>query len=422
LKPIPSDDDGIYPLLSLTIVPSPQSNVTQLCPIALATLSRLEPLALNGLEFNAFSNLSYALREVVIYWRKNGREIEKELIWVDQICIDQSNPVERSHQVSQMRDIYTAAEIVLISLATKDTKLSSAGGVEWMIQLRQKLREINCEGYKDTSNSSCTDLLYEHMEKSFVGLNFQKGCLEFFQLIKSEWWRRAWIYQEFVVASEANFLYRGVSMSWQDFATVIIHLVLERWGLFQALRENVSKWIQNPTGSFLPLNHCVANPDDPSPDEVDYSNTALNRLSNISTEDDNRLESAFILIQIKYNWKGPTDLKTWLECGRICSTSDRLDKVYAFLGLAREHYNIIPDYSPSDTLEKLFLEVVQKIVSADGTLDLLSYVRQQYANYEYHLPTWPRLVYSLKKGDSRAAPDDSYQVSRTRFVSSIRSD
>ncbi|KAF2826023.1 HET-domain-containing protein, partial [Ophiobolus disseminans] len=38
------------------------------------------------------------------------------LLWVDAICIDQSNVKERNHQVAQMRDIYTMASSVIVWL------------------------------------------------------------------------------------------------------------------------------------------------------------------------------------------------------------------------------------------------------------------------------------------------------------------
>ena len=38
------------------------------------------------------------------------RIIESEPIWIDAICIDQSNGVEKGHQVSIMNRIYRSAE------------------------------------------------------------------------------------------------------------------------------------------------------------------------------------------------------------------------------------------------------------------------------------------------------------------------
>jgi len=86
--------------------------------------------------FNAFANLEYALREVVGYWRENGMNADEELLWVDQVCINQSNPGERSHQVGQMRDICAASGRVLISLGTKDGEGRCGIGIEWLLDIK----------------------------------------------------------------------------------------------------------------------------------------------------------------------------------------------------------------------------------------------------------------------------------------------
>jgi hypothetical protein len=52
----------------------------------------------NGVQFNAFANLVVALDETCHY-RMSKYGDEAPLLWVDQICMNQSNTDERSHQV-----------------------------------------------------------------------------------------------------------------------------------------------------------------------------------------------------------------------------------------------------------------------------------------------------------------------------------
>jgi hypothetical protein len=368
LKLLPLDDGEIlsFTLLDNCVLASVRSRYTALSYCAGDPL-KTDSIRINGLQFNAFANLAHALKEVVMYWRENEKKAEEELLWVDQICINQSNPKERSHQVAQMRDIYAGAERVLISLALKSPHLNSAQGIEWMMQLRQRLQDMSCKGMRDTNDSSCYKGLYEHMVESFAKPNFQDGYIALIQLLQSPWWRRAWIYQEFIVASEANFLHGGVAISWQDFATVMNHLIKSGHGLGEALSQNVVKWFNDLQ-------------DQPSLEET------LHRLSKITGDERAQLVPTSILIQRKFHWKRPADLKVWLECGRLCRTSDPRDKVYAFLGLARECYNITPDYSPSNTVENLLIEVAQKIVTVENTLNLLFHVGNQ--KFGTGLPSW----------------------------------
>ncbi|KAF2452112.1 hypothetical protein P171DRAFT_321969, partial [Karstenula rhodostoma CBS 690.94] len=48
--------------------------------------------------------------------RKNERT--RPLLWIDAFCIDQSNIRELNHQVAQMRDIYAAADSVIVWLGS----------------------------------------------------------------------------------------------------------------------------------------------------------------------------------------------------------------------------------------------------------------------------------------------------------------
>jgi hypothetical protein len=88
------------------------------------------------------------------------------------------------------------------------------------------------------------------------------------------------------------------------------------------------------------------------------------------------LEVLFGLIQRKYHWKGPGDLKVWLECGRMCQTWDPRDRFSAFLGLAHPRYSIIPDYSHLKTLDKVMIEVAKRIVHTENVLNVLAHVKR----------------------------------------------
>lgn len=64
-------------------------------------------ILVDGCRFRVTSNLLSALRNV----RKRR---EKALVWVDQICINQNDFVERGHQVSIMKFIYNRARQVVV--------------------------------------------------------------------------------------------------------------------------------------------------------------------------------------------------------------------------------------------------------------------------------------------------------------------
>lgn len=61
-------------------------------------------IIVNGLIFNAFRNLAHALECIVQYWAQHSSE--DLLIWTDQVCINQSDHIEKSHQVNMMGEIF----------------------------------------------------------------------------------------------------------------------------------------------------------------------------------------------------------------------------------------------------------------------------------------------------------------------------
>jgi hypothetical protein len=65
------------------------------------------------------------------FWRKKFQDREF-LLCVDQLCIDQSNIVERSHQVGFMPDIYESADQVLACLSTEKF---SRRDMAWLLKL-----------------------------------------------------------------------------------------------------------------------------------------------------------------------------------------------------------------------------------------------------------------------------------------------
>jgi len=67
-----------------------------------------EDIVVNGQRKSVTYNLSRALREFENYG--------PHIVWIDALCINQADDVEKSHQVAIMGDIYRSAEIVKIWL------------------------------------------------------------------------------------------------------------------------------------------------------------------------------------------------------------------------------------------------------------------------------------------------------------------
>jgi hypothetical protein len=96
-----------------------------------------KPVVVNGARCNVFANLHHALTVVRHHWKTYGYQQEL-LLWVDQICINQANLTERSHQVGFMTDIYRGAKQTFVCLSTSKTE---GLGLKWFAELWQALVE-----------------------------------------------------------------------------------------------------------------------------------------------------------------------------------------------------------------------------------------------------------------------------------------
>jgi hypothetical protein len=106
-------------------------------------------------------------------------------LWVDAICIDQSNVLERNHQVKNMIAIFRSAVRVLVYLGQGNPNL-------------------------DRLVDYISDDVSGHLPKAF----------DFMSLFRNRWFQRVWIIQEVAVAKDVLVVYGGKRMSWDD---LIVH-------------------------------------------------------------------------------------------------------------------------------------------------------------------------------------------------------
>jgi hypothetical protein len=223
-----------------------------------------------------------------------------------------------------MRDIYQHAEQALVCLSTEEGTERVSG------RLLHKLLKIIPSRLDDHSG----------MKLKAVRPLFQKIPSEeaqsFLKIFLSQWWRRAWVYQEFVVSSDAIFLCTGHSMHW--------HFLLN------AAEAVDFKLIRREFQSLAGWCH-----------EAGMREA---------------LVVALTLLHAKRRWTGQSDIKTLLAHARFMDASDTRDKIYAFLGLAEQDYSITPDYSVTNTASDLCLQITTNIILAENRLTVLELAAQ----------------------------------------------
>lgn len=154
-----------------------------------------ENIALDSSPFSVTQNLAVALHHLRL--PKKPRKL-----WIDAICINQSNVEERNAQVQMMGEVYASANPVLIWLG---------------------------EGTEESDEAfelmSMTEAHDERTEK--VGRRIFSLC---FELVKREWFTRLWTVQELVLAKHDPIVGCGSKwLPWSTLARVWQRLVIREF-------------------------------------------------------------------------------------------------------------------------------------------------------------------------------------------------
>ena len=116
-------------------------------------------------------------------------------IWIDDLCIDQSNILERNHQVAQMGLIYSCALSVQVWLGKLPQSLSME---------TQSMADIDLELQEELYRASSTD---KASTRTAVFDKIFYDCL-----VRNPYWERTWIMQEIFLAQRLRFWLHSVSM------------------------------------------------------------------------------------------------------------------------------------------------------------------------------------------------------------------
>lgn len=151
----------------------------------------IEKIVFNGSAFHVTPNLAGALRHL--------RMMGCLRVWVDAVCIDQKNDVEKSSQIPLMATIYREASHVIVWLGDKDED------VELMKSLRSAYRNLQSIK-RDTAMPELARAIH--------------------QLVHLPWFSRRWIIQEVVLNFNVSFLCGPSELSFASLMTLVRHPIV----------------------------------------------------------------------------------------------------------------------------------------------------------------------------------------------------
>ncbi|KAF5606592.1 uncharacterized protein FSUBG_5991 [Fusarium subglutinans] len=351
-------------------------------------------ILVNGVRCNIFANLHHALVLARRYWtRSSGRGPLR--IWIDQLCINQHDLRERSHQVGFMRKIYESAERTLACLSTSET---SGEGLKWLNDLcdafpfqeddgtilynreyrlgTEKGAELQ-EAIWDTSEFEWPrDYKLEkwfhicgYLQKHMFIEKFVNGWIAFYDVLTSPWWNRVWICQEFLVSSQLTFLFGNHFIPWE-----------KCWRTMEAFCGTHKNYQIDRDAFLVYLGVSVGSPED----------RQLCRILGMVSQRDHvrQVNHVGVALRMKIRWTGSKDIIDLLSHSRSCKSSDDRDRVYAILGLASPGYRVFPDYSQDMTAAQVMLMTTKAIIDKEDSLYVLVSATMLVRSRNLDVPSW----------------------------------
>ncbi|KAK6823228.1 hypothetical protein RU639_006158 [Aspergillus parasiticus] len=324
-----------------------------------------QPIYLNGFPLHVTKHLRRALRQL----RSDSKVV---CLWVDAVCINQSDDEEKTEQVKMMGKIYAQSQEVVVYLgdafppsfsqsfnhpsSTSDAIAHTITphecystpalnekdtGIVWRRQM----------SHKDGSYLFCfIQLLADGVDMNSFMAGKDQGSLDevmealrlFLSAVK--WWKRVWVIQEVVIASRIMILYGSMIAPWEMFVKA-------------ANRVHGNPQMQIPS---------LAGND-----------------TKVLVEFSRRIRS---IESIRARWQSPERI-TLLQLLRQFSgreATDPRDKVYALLGLAKDEPTVEPNYAASEL--DVFVDTALDIISRSKSLGVLTGDFTMKNNYA--LPSW----------------------------------
>lgn len=158
-------------------------------------------LSCNERELKIHRNLHEALPYL-------ARRFSDMPVWVDAICINQSDPKEKQMQIPLMNRIYGVAKRVVVWLGKPDNNITEDHTAEAMAML-PRLASLGADEALEDMWRNVKD--EASAQEALIGLELPPlsasvwSCV--FRMVCSPWFGRLWVVQEFVLAEDVLFLY-----------------------------------------------------------------------------------------------------------------------------------------------------------------------------------------------------------------------
>ncbi|KAF8860223.1 hypothetical protein BDZ45DRAFT_649084 [Acephala macrosclerotiorum] len=280
----------------------------------------------DGVEMTIGGELYSALRRL-------RKEDEVLRIWVDAICINQSDMEERNLHVKMMGEVYAKAETVRVWLG-------EAVGIEEMAlrcleNVNEKFNELFLAGMMQNRGAvqyACIN------DEKIKGSDWD----ELAQLLNRAWFERVWVIQEIANAKQAFIHIGRIVLGWDYFSAIISGM--------RSFNVDVT------------LLHC--------------NGVKAICIMNMLREEKAGLPGAANRMPLLELLEETRDFKSTLAC----------DKIYGILGLTKDFESVDVDYATDSPV--IFQRLALAHLMKGESIDILYHCVPPSVPSELHLPSW----------------------------------
>ncbi|KAF2796648.1 hypothetical protein K505DRAFT_220174, partial [Melanomma pulvis-pyrius CBS 109.77] len=138
------------------------------------------------------------------------------ILWADAICINQTDKIEKSQQVSIMADIYSKAKTVQAWLAPASKFTMDAMNFMAELALRAESFGVSAEVDQPRIISNLPSITISDEDAKILIHDAIEAHVDY--LISRSWFNRVWIVQEVTLAAELVVSSGLLTMNWTAFA------------------------------------------------------------------------------------------------------------------------------------------------------------------------------------------------------------
>ncbi|KAK3114756.1 hypothetical protein LTR53_006599 [Teratosphaeriaceae sp. CCFEE 6253] len=298
-------------------------------------------------------------------------------LWVDALCINQSDTVERSSQVAQMHRIFREASSTMVWLGpNRGDIVSNLGFLHNFHQIDRP--DGKYEAYKAAQVGHHRDP--ESYQKLGVPFVHEHEWQAVARLMSYNWFARVWTFQEAVISSRLRLILGDTELHLDELYDILQFLSSSRWAS------------QFTSEGWEP--HSLREPD-----------------------------LSVFYYRERYQEDGPLDARAVQACiGQLIrkhrNATDPRDYIYGILGCTDQSVRdrIVPDYMSS--VRDVYVMAARALISLNGNLQLLGCAQSACddESAKLRLPSWvpdfswppvPNSIHPLYKPESFTAAGDT---------------